>query len=359
MIRTVLSPLCLLAAGLIAAPAGATALRVYNWAEFIAPGLVEAFTEETGIAVTYDTYASGETVEAMLLAGGAGYDLVVVSSEYIGRLVARGSIAPLDAGALSRHGGLDPAVMGKLDRLDPGNRHAVPYLWGTTGLGIDREKIAARMPDAPLDSWALLFEPANVSRFSDCGVGLVDAPEEVLAAALLYLGHEPGAADEAARAEALGVLQAINPHVTSIRSTMMGGLASGEFCLVLGWSSDVVWAREHDGAPEGLDFVIPREGGLIWFDVFVIPADAADPEAAHRFIDFMLRPEIIAQSTDYLWTANAVPAADVLTDPDVLADPAVVPDAAMRARLHAIRALDAEQKGRLDSAWTRLKLGLF
>lgn len=354
-----LPTLCLLAAILLAAPAAASSLRIYNWAEFIAPGLVEAFAEETGIAVTYDTYASGETVEAMLLAGGSGYDLVVVSSEYVGRLVARGAIAPLDIGALSRHGGLDRDVLTKLDRLDPGNRHAVPYLSGTTGLGIDRDRILARMPDAPLDSWSLLFEPAIVSRFSDCGVGIVDGPEEVMAAALLHLGHGPATTDAQVKAEALAVLTAINPHVTSIRSTMMGGLAGGEFCLVLGWSSDVVWAREQDGAPGALDFVVPREGGLIWFDVFVIPADAANPEAAHRFIDYMLRPEVIAQATDYLWTANAVPAADALTDPAVLADPAVVPDTATRARLHAIRALDAERKARLDSAWTRLKLGAF
>lgn len=343
----------------VATAANAPVLKVYNWADYIAPDLVAAFTAETGIELIYETYASGETAEAMLLAGRSGYDLMVVSSEYIGRLIARGAIGPLDRAALTQRDGLNPEIMVKLDRLDPGNRHAVPYLWGMTGLGFDRSQIEARLPGAPVDSWALLFDPAIVSRFADCGVGLVDAPEEAIAAALLYLGHPPDTADEAARTTALAQLFRINPYVSSIRSTMAGGLETGEFCLVLGWSTDVIAAREAVATPGLLEFMIPQEGGLLWFDVFVIPSDAANPEAAHRFIDFMLRPEVIAQSTDYLWAANAVPAADALTDPAILADPDVLPPEQTRERLHALRALDAERKGRLDIAWTRLKLGAF
>jgi putrescine transport system substrate-binding protein len=352
--RLPLTALLLCLAG--AAQAGQIAL--YIWSDYLAPGVLEDFAAETAVAVRADAYPTSETAEARLLAGGSGYDVAVVASDALGRLIAAGAVAPLDRARLPNLANLDPAVMARLDALDPGGRHSAPYLWGTTGLAFDAAKIAARAPDAPTESWAMVFDPAWAARFADCGIGIVDEPEEVLSAALLWLGRDPRSTDARDVAEALAAIAAIAPHVTRFDSEQVGDLAEGRLCLAVGWSSDVLTADAV--AAEGVDlrYVIPREGAHLWVDLFVIPADAPDPENAHRLIDFMLRGDIAARSADSQFGPNANLASVPFLDPAIANDPAVRPPPETVARLHGLADRDAGSKRAIARAWTRIKLGL-
>lgn len=350
-----------LAAALVAAAPAAwaeDALRVLNWSGYIDPAILDGFTEETGIAVDYEVYNDGEATEAMLVAGGSGYDLVVVSSEYLGRLVALEAVAPFDLGALPGRSRLSAELMAQLDRLDPGGRFAVPYLWGTTAVGYDRAAVAERMPDAPVDSWAMVFDPEVVARFADCGVGFVDAPEEVVAAALLHLGRDPNSTDPADVAAALAAIEAVAPLVARFDAEAQENLAHGTLCVALAWSGDVLTAT--DDQDEGVDvaYSVPPEGGILWFDVMVLPADGARPDAAHRLVEYLMRPEVIALATQETWYPNPNREASALLPPELLGNPAVYPPEAAMDRLFALRSRPPAQKAAIARAWRRLRLGL-
>lgn len=342
---------CLLALPAIlcaAAAAAAGHLAVYNWSAYASEEALAAFEAETGLRLIYDTYGESEVAEARLLARGAGYDVAVVSSEYLRRLVAAEAVQPLGM-ALSEP--LDPSVMARLDRIDPGAAHALPYLWGMTGLAVDRAALAARAPDAPADSWALLFDTEWVSRFADCGVALLDAPEEALGAAMLWLGLDPNSEDAGDIAAGLDALEAVAPYVAHFTSEQIDLFAAGEACLALSWNTDVVDVRDV------FDFVAPREGALMWIDLFVIPVDAANPDGARRFIETMLRPDLAALNTDETQTATAVLAAAALADPALLADATVYPPLGKKMRLATLDGRDAVAKRAIRRAWTRIKLG--
>lgn len=334
------------------------ALRVLNWSGYIDPAMLEGFTAETGIAVDYETYNDSEATEATLTAGGSGYDLVVVSSEYLMRLVEGGAVAPFDLDAIPGRAALDPGLMARLATLDPGGRFAVPYLWGTTAVGYDRVAVAQRMPDAPVDSWAMVFDPDVVSRFADCGVGFVDTPEEVTAAALAHLGRDPNSTDPADVEAALAAIEAVAPHVARFDADAQEALAQGDLCVALAWSGDVLEAA--DTQREGIDvaYSIPREGALIWFDVMVLPADAARPEAAHALVAHLMRPEVIALATAETWYPNPNAEAAALIDAELRSNPAVYPPGADMERLFAVRSRPPAQKAALARAWRRLKLAL-
>jgi putrescine transport system substrate-binding protein len=340
-----------------AAIAAGGTLKVYNWSEYIDPAVLEEFTSETGITVVYDTYESGEIAETKMVARGSGYDVVVVASEYISRMIGAGAINPLDKENLSNSGNLSADIMRRLASFDPGNRHAIPYLWGTTGIGYEEKQIAERMADAPVDSWSMVFDPKVVSRFADCGVSLPDAPEELLSIALTYLGHDPNSTDSTDVADAQAAIKAIRPYVTTIGSSQLDDLSTGRVCLAIGWSGDVLAAA--DEADEGIDIVysVPREGAPIWFDLMTIPADAANVEAAHLFIDFMMRPQVIARISNEVYYANAIEAASAFVEAEILEDPAIYPTAETMKGLFAIVSRDARSKRAIARQWTIVKLG--
>ena len=339
----------------LAASAQGETLRVLNWDEYIEPSVLEDFTAETGIEVVYEEYDDGEVAEALLVSEDVPYDLAVISSEYFGRLDTMGLVRSVDREKLENFPNLDASIMGRYGKIEGAPQASVPYLWGTTGIGYDAAAIAERMPDAPTDSWAMIFDPAVVSRFADCGVSLLDAPEEMTAIALNYLGHDPATSDPDALDEAHDLIAAIVPYVSVFDSEHSWQLIEGEVCLAVGWSGDVLLATEED---EDIVYSIPQEGAPMWFDVFVMPRNGANPEAAYRFIDFILRPEITARITNFVWYPNLNTASLPAVDPEIRENPAVYPSADDMERLFPLRSRSGAEKGAIARAWRRLKLGL-
>jgi len=336
-------------------------LNIYNWSDYIAPDTIANFERETGIAVNYDVFDSNEVLEAKLLAGTTGYDIVVPSANFVRRQLEAGLFRPLDRETLPNYAHLDPAILAALTAHDPDNRHVVPYLWGTTGIGYNVAAVAERLPDAPLGSWDLLFDPEVVAQLADCGVALVDAPSEVFPAALHYLGLpvDTAAPNEIAAAEAL--LMQVRPYIRYFHSSQyINDLANGEICVAFGWNGDVFIARDRAReAGNGVEvaYFIPREGAIMWFDVMAIPRDAPHPDNAHRFIDYILRPAVTAALSNHVNYANANLAATPLVDPTVTGDPAIYPDAATMRMLFPAVSASAEHDRLVTRAWTRIKTG--
>ncbi|HEY1075596.1 MAG TPA: polyamine ABC transporter substrate-binding protein [Fontimonas sp.] len=359
-----------------AAPTGSAAapaaeeklLNVYNWSDYIAENTIQDFTAATGIKVNYDVYSENETLEAKLTAGSSGYDLVFPSARpFAQRQVKAGLYATLDRSKLPNWSHLDPAVLKGLEDIDPGNQHLVPYMWGTTGLGINVEKVKAALGDnAPLDSWALLFEPANAAKLASCGITVLDDDQEAFGAALLWLGRDPnaGAADEIDAVKK--VYTAIRPHIRTFNNAeYKDALANGDACLVMGYSGDIGQARdvaveaaEAAGKPApDLRFVIPKEGALRWIDVIAIPKDAKHPGNAHAFLNTLMEPKVIAAISDFVAYANANKDATALIDPEIAGDPGVYPPEAVRAKLvDPVSLPEAVQRQRVR-AWTTIKSG--
>ncbi len=343
---------------LIASTASAEPLRILNWADYIDIALIDEFQTETGITIAYDTYDNAEAVEAKLMAGGSNYDLVVISSEYLERLISSEKIIGIDPAKLANFDNLWADIITRVNAFDHGGNHAIPYLWGTSGLGYDATKILDRMPDAPLDSWSLLFDPEIVAHFADCGVSVIDTPEEMLAIALTYLGHDPNSHDEAEIEAALHAIGKILPYVATVNAEQYDDLAAGDVCLALVWSGDALAAAED--AVEGVEisYTIPVEGAPIWFDLFVMPSDAVNIDQAHVFLDYMLRPDVIARATNLLWYPNANAAATELVDEEILNDPTIYPTPEILERLFPVEARPPVEKSNIARAWRRLRLGL-
>jgi putrescine transport system substrate-binding protein len=337
-------------------------LRVYNWNDYVAPEALKRFEQETGIKVTYDTYDGNEILDAKLRAGRSGYDLVVpTASPFLATQLKANLYRPLDLAKIPNHAQLDPGVMKRLERFDAGNRHAVPWLWGTTGIGYNRERVLKTMPDAPVYSLRMIFDPAIVSRFRSCGVIVLDSPTDVFPAALAYLGLDPDSKKPEDLEKAVAALQAIRPFVRRWHSSdYINALASGDACLAFGFSGDVKQAAKRAAESRrgvSIEYSIPVEGALTWIDTAAIPADAANVDNAHRFIDFMLRPEIAAMNSSFLGYAVAVPAALPRIDEATRTDPGVYPPAEIQARFYTITPADLEFDRLRTRAWTRVKTG--
>lgn len=337
-------------------------LNVYNWSDYIGETTIADFTAETGIQVNYDVYDNNDVLEAKLLAGNSGYDVVVPTAQpHLARQVAAGIYMPLDRDLIPNAAGLDPILMEQVATADPGNEHAVIYQWGTNGFGYNVGMIAERMPDAPVDSWDMLFNPEVVARFADCGVSMLDAGTEIFPLALHYLGLNPNteSTEDLARAEEL--IMSIRPYIKYFHSSQyINDLANGDICLAIGWSGDVLQASARaEEAQNGntIEYVIPKEGTLIWFDNLAIPADAPHPEAAHAFINFMLRPEVIAGVTNYVAFANAVPASREFVDPAIASDPRIFPPEEVLETLFAARVVSPRFERERTRAWTRIRTG--
>lgn len=337
-------------------------LYIYNWSDYIADDTIARFEAETGIKVTYDVFDSNEVLEAKLLAGSTGYDLVVPSLAFLGRQVVAGAFQPIDPAKLSNYGNIDPALMARIAESDPGNRHAVPYLWGTTGIGYNVARIAEIFgEDFVVDSWDLVFHPEYAGRISACGFSMLDAASEMIPLALHYAGEDPNSFDHEVIEKAHDVLAAVRPHVTYFHSSQyMNDLANGDICVAVGWSGDVFQAIDRaDEAGSGveLDYVIPSEGAPIWFDMLAIPADARNVENAHRFIDFLLRPEVMAEITNYVAYANPVPASKEFMDEEIRDDPDIYPPPEVMDRLYGLKVLPRDVDRVYTRTWTRVRTG--
>ncbi|MCB1499902.1 MAG: polyamine ABC transporter substrate-binding protein [Bauldia sp.] len=336
-------------------------VRVYNWSDYIDPKLLTQFEEETGIKVVYDELESNQILETKMLAGNSGYDVVVPSDSYLQRQIAAGVYRPLDKALLPNIGNLWDAVTRQTDAFDPGGVYSINYMWGTTGIGYDRDAVKARLGTDTVDSWGVIFDPDQIAKLADCGVYLLDTPGAVFPAAMAYLGLDPASTHPDDWQRAADLVMSIRPYVAKFDSSgYVDALASGDACLVIGWSGDVLQAR--DSAAKAVNgkhiaYVIPKEGAQMWFDQMAIPRDAPNPEAAHRFLDFILRPDVIAAASNYVHYANGNKASQALLDPDILDDPAIYPPPDVMERLFVVPTSDTNITRLITRMWTRIKTG--
>ncbi len=341
------------------AAGGEQVLNIYNWSDYIAEDTIANFEKETGIKVRYDVFDSNEVLEAKLLAGNTGYDIVVPSASFVARQIQAGIFQPLDISKLPNYKNLDPEIMKILAGYDLENKHIVPWLWGTTGVGYNVAKIKERMPDAPLGSWDMIFKPEILSKFKDCGIALLDAPSESFPTALRYLGLPTGSQKPEDLAQVEALLMSIRPYIKYFHSSQyINDLANGEVCLVLGWSGDVFIARDRASEAKNgneITYYVPREGSLMWFDTMAIPKDAPHADNAHKFIDYVLRAEVAAAITNYVNFPNANAAATPLVNAEIRNDPSLYPDAETRQNLFP-NVVNTPTFDRLVTrTWTRIK----
>lgn len=352
-----------LAVTALATPAAAQGVvNVYNWSDYIADDTIAKFEAETGVRVVYDVYDSNEVLEAKLLAGNSGYDVVVPTSSFLRRQIAAGVYAPLDYAQLPNAEGLDPELMERAAGYDEGNAHAVIYMWGTNGIGYNVEAVEARLgADAPVDSWDMIFDPENAAKLADCGITILDSPTEILPITMNYLGYSPISTDEAELTEAAAVIEAIRPYVRYFHSSQyISDLANGEVCVSIGWSGDVFIAMDRaEAAGTGVEvgYSIPEEGTLIWFDMMAIPSDAPNPEGAHAFINFVLQPEIMADITNYVYYPNAVPASNEFIAEEIINDPSIYPPEEVLERLFSAPTYGPQTDRIITRLWTRVRTG--
>lgn len=354
----------LICAALLCASAAAVAerqVRVYNWSDYVGETTLADFQQATGIKAQYDVFDSNETLEGKLLAGRSGYDIVVPSNHFLGKQIKAGAFQKLDRSQLPNWDNLDPQLLKQLEVNDPANQYAVPYLWGTNGIGYNVAKIKEVLGVDTIDSWAVVFEPENLQKLASCGVSFLDSADEMLPAVLNYLGLDPNSqrAEDYAKAEA--TLLAVRPYVTYFHSSKyIGDLANGNICLAVGFSGDVLQAADRaDEAGKGVEiaYSIPKEGANLWFDMLAIPADASSPKEAHAFINFMLDPATIAGVSDYVGYANPNTRASALMDPDVRNDESVYPPQAVLDKLYISAELPVKVQRLMTRSWTRVKSG--
>ncbi|HEV8679459.1 MAG TPA: polyamine ABC transporter substrate-binding protein [Stellaceae bacterium] len=338
-------------------------LHIYNWSDYIAPDTIANFTKETGIAVTYDVYDGNEVLEAKLLAGHSGYDIVVPSaSPFMARQIAAGAYLALDKAKLPNLTNLDPQMLALAAPADPGNAHGVPYLWSVTGIGYNVAMVQRALGEAaPRDSLAILFDPAYAKKLARCGIALLDTPQEVIPAALAYLGIEPKSRDLADLGRAAALLEKIRPFVRKFHSSQyINDLAAGDSCIALGYSGDVIQARNRAreaGSPAEIAFRVPHQGAQMSIDMLAIPKDAPHPDNAHRFIDYILRPEVAAAISDAVSYPNPNRAATPLVQAEIRNDPGVYPPDSVRRLFYIDLPAPRDYERTRTRAWNRVKSG--
>ena len=356
---------CMFAALAAALPAPARPERFvnfYNWSDYIDPTVLDAFSKQTGITVRYDTFDSNDTLEAKLLAGNSGYDVVVPTGYFLARLIAAGVFQKLDKSELPNLVNVWPAISERLAVYDPDNQYAVNYMWGTTGIGYN-VKDAARIlgPGADIDSWDDVFNPAKIARFKDCGIHFLDSSDDIMPAALQYLHLDPNSNDPADLQKAADLLGKIRPYVRKFHSSeYLNALATGEICLVVGFSGDIKQAQKRAAQSKAgivIGYAIPHEGAQLWFDNLAIPKDAPDVAAAHALINYLLRPEVAAKNTNFVSYANGNIASQKYIDPAILNDRSIYPDASTMAKLYTVTAHDPKTQRLINRLWTRVKTG--
>jgi putrescine transport system substrate-binding protein len=346
-----------------AAQGRARIVNVYNWSDYVDPGVIEQFTRATGITVRYDTFDSNDTLETKLLAGKSGYDVVAPTAYFLERQIKAGVFQKLDKSKLlNLAANAWPEITRRLAQYDPGNLYGVNYMWGTTGIGYNVRKARELLgPDVKIDSWDIVFKPENIARFKDCGVHLLDSSDDMLAAGLHYLGLDPNTTREGDYQKAAELVGKIRPYVRKFHSSeYLNSLASGEICFVVGYSGDVKQAQKRAAEVKNgveLGYTIPKEGAQLWFDNVAIPRDARNVDEAHAFIDFLQRPEIAAKNSNFIAYANGNLASQKFIDKAILDDRTIYPDEATMNRLYTMRAHDPKTTRLMNRLWTRIKTG--
>lgn len=358
----------IIASAAITVPMSAVAqeeLKFYNWSDYIGENTIAEFEERTGIKVIADVFDSNEVLEAKLLAGGSGYDLVVPTASFMGRQIQAGVFQTLDKSKLPNSKNIDPELLSYLDAVDPGNAYGMPYLWGTTGIGYNPEMVKAALgEDAPVNSWDLVFKPENMAKLQDCGVMFLDSPDELYPLALNYLGMDPNSRntkDYALSSAPAELLKSVRPYVSQFHSSQyISALANGDICVAIGWSGDVIQAQDRAAeADNGVEVVysIPEEGTQIWFDMLAIPKGAKNADNAHKFIDYLMEPEVIADITNYVAYANPNMLATALQDQEISNNPGVYPSAEVKERFFTQKLRGAKIERLMTRFWTNLKTG--
>lgn len=336
-------------------------VHVYNWSDYIAEDTLDTFQKETGVKVIYDVFDSNEVLEAKLLSGGSGYDVVVPSNQFLGKQIKAGAFQKLDKEKLPNWKNLNKDLLKTLEITDPGNNYAFPYLWGTTGIGYNPAKVKAALGVERIDSWEVIFNPENLAKLKSCGVSMLDAPQEVYAAALYYQGLDPNPSKPAEVAKAEELLMKVRPFVTYFHSSKyISDLANGNICVALGWSGDILQARTRaEEARNGVtvEYVIPKEGAAAFFDMMAIPVDAKNIETAYTFMNYMLRPEVIAPISDYVSYANGNAEATKLVSAGVRDNPGIYPTEEISRKLYAFSEQSPAVQRAMTRSWTRVKSG--
>ncbi|MGX9116759.1 polyamine ABC transporter substrate-binding protein [Mesorhizobium sp. BHbsci] len=336
-------------------------VNVYNWSDYIDSSIIEDFTKETGIKVTYDTFDSNELLETKLLAGGSGYDVVVPTANFLARQIQAGVFQKLDKSKLPNISNMWDIVSERTAKYDPGNEYSINYMWGTVGLGYNVKKVQEALGTDKIDSWDVFFNPEKLAKLKDCGVYVLDSPSDILPNAFKYLGLDPETTspDDFAKAEEL--MLKIRPYIRKFHSSeYINALANGDICLAVGWSGDVFQARDRaTEANRGVEinYSVPKEGAEMWFDQMAIPADAPHVAEAHEFLNYMMKPEVIAKSSNYVFYANGNKASQQFIDKEILEDPAIYPDEATLAKLFTIAPYDSKTQRVVTRTWTKIVTG--
>lgn len=350
------------ATALLTTAAFAEEVRVYNWSDYIDESLLEKFETETGIELIYDVFDSNEVLETKMLAGGSGYDVVVPSGTFLQRQISAGAFQKLDKSKLSNMGNMWDVINDRVGKYDPGNEYAINYMWGTTGIGVNAGKVREVLgEDAPVDSLALLLDPANMEKLASCGVHILDAPAEVIPATLAYLGEDPDSQDADVIGKVEPVLTAITPFVQKFHSSeYINALANGDICVAFGWSGDILQARDRAAEAENgveIEYYAPKEGALMWFDNMAIPVDAPNPEGAHKFLNFIMDAQNMAVASNYVYYANGNFASQEFLEEDVIGDTAIYPDAATLENLYTTSPYGQRVQRVVTRLWTKIKSG--
>ncbi len=338
-------------------------LNIYNWSDYIAEDTVANFEKKTGIKVNYDVFDSNEVLEAKLLAGNTGFDLVVPTINFLARQIQAGVFEPLNKSQLNNFKNLDKGVLARTAARDPGNAYAIPYLWGTNGIGYNEDKVLKALgKDAPVDSWELVFNPANLEKLKSCGVAFFDTPSEMIPMMLHYLGEDPNSFDKKIiNGKAVEHFKKLRPFVTYFHSSQyINDLANGDICVAIGWSGDMLQARDRAIQAENgvnIKYVIPKEGTAMWIDMMAIPKGAKHPKNAHRFLNYLMRPKVIAAVTNYVQYANGNAASKPFVDAEILANPCVYPNASVLARLYTFAVFPPKVDRLFTRGWTKIKTG--
>jgi putrescine transport system substrate-binding protein len=340
---------------------GKGVLNLYIWSDYLAPDTIASFEKQTGVKVRVSYFDTNETLEARVLTGSSGFDVVVPTAPYLQRQIRSGAYLPLDKSKLANLANLDPAIMSRVALNDPDNAHAVVYAWGTYGIGYNVKMVAEALPDAPLNSWRLIFDPAYAARLAKCGINLLDAPAGVVRLVLKYLGKNPNAPTAADLADVDTVLGKIRPYIRTIDSVRgIEAMANGDICIGLGYNGDFVQARSRaNEAKNGIKigYTIPEEGSLLWFDMLAIPRDAPNVANAHLFINYLMTPRVIANISDFIGFANANSAASPLLDAAIAADPIIYPPRDQQQRLFVQSEDSPEQSRAITRIWQKFKTG--
>jgi putrescine transport system substrate-binding protein len=347
--------------GLLAHAHAAPVVHVYNWTDYIGETTLADFQKATGIKAGYDVFDSNETLEGKLLSGRSGYDVVVPTNHFLGKQIKAGAFQKLDKTLLPNLANIDPALLKQLEVNDAGNLYSVPYLWGTNGIAYNVDKVKAALGVDKIDSWEILFEPENLQKLKACGVAFMDSPDEMFPSMLNYLGLDPSSKNPDDYKKAEAKFLAVRPSVTYFHSSKyISDLANGEICVAFAYSGDAFQAKARaDEAGKGvkIDYVIPKQGGNLWFDMMAIPADAANVKEAHAFINYLMQPEVIAQVSDYVGYANPNVKAGPFMDQAVLNNPSVYPSTAVMDKLYVSQELPAKVQRAMTRSWTKIKTG--